>query len=78
MPGSCNDINVLQQSPLMNKIAFGETPYVEFEAYECTYNYVYFLADGIYPRWQIFVKPVYKPPGKKKLQFQNAQAAARE
>jgi hypothetical protein len=62
----------------MNKITFGETPQVEFEAYGCTYHYNYFLAGGIYPRWQIFVKPVYKPPGKKKLQFQNAQAAARE
>ena len=32
MPGSCNDINVLHRSPLMNQIANGELPTVEFEA----------------------------------------------
>jgi hypothetical protein len=78
MPGSCNDINVLQRSPLMNKIALGETPPVEFEANGRTYKYGYFLADGIYPRWQTFVKPVHKPSGKKQLGFHNAQAAARK
>jgi hypothetical protein len=50
MPGSCNDINVLQRSPLMNRIALGETPRVEFVANGRTYNYGYFLADDIYPR----------------------------
>jgi hypothetical protein len=43
-----------------------------------TYNYGYYLADGIYPRWQTFVKPVKYPTGKKKLMFHNAQASARK
>jgi hypothetical protein len=78
MPGSCNDINVLQRSPLMTRIALREGPLVEFEANGHTYNYGYYLADGIYPRWQTFVKPIRKPKGKKQCSFHNAQAAARK
>ena len=50
MPGALNDINVLHRSPLMNKIAKGKTCPVEFVANGHTYNYGYYLADGIYPR----------------------------
>jgi hypothetical protein len=62
----------------MNKIALGETPPVKFQANSHTYNYDYFLADIIYPRWQTFMKKIHKPSGKKKLQFHNAQAVARK
>jgi hypothetical protein len=51
---------------------------VEFEANGHKYNYGYFLADGIYPRWQTFVKPVIQPRGKKQIQFHNTQVAARK
>ena len=78
MPGSLNDINVVQRSPLMNKIAKGQTHPVEFVANGHTYNYGYYLADGIYPKWQTFVKPVKNPQGKKEFDFHNAQAAARK
>ena len=77
-PVSLNDINVVQQSPLMNKIAKGQTHPVEFVANGHTYNYGYYLADGIYPRWQTFFKPVHKPQGKKMLDLHNAQAEARK
>ena len=78
MPGFCNDINVLQRSPLMTSLALRECPKVEFEANGHKYNYGYFLADDIYPRWQTFVKPVIDPKGKKQTQFHNAQASARK
>ena len=78
MPGSLNDINVVTRSPLMNKIANGELSPVQFVANGRTYNYGYYLADGIYPKWQTFVKPLKKPEGKKNLDFHNAQAAARK
>jgi hypothetical protein len=55
MPELYNDINVLQQSPLMIRIALREGPLVEFEANSYKYNYGYFLAEGIYPRWQTFM-----------------------
>nr|XP_020195838.1 uncharacterized protein LOC109781661 [Aegilops tauschii subsp. strangulata] len=77
MPASCNGINVLDRSPLFAKLANGEAPPVTFDENGRTYNYGYYIADGIYPRWSIFVKPVAKPEGKKELVFHNAQAAAR-
>ena len=73
MPGSLNDINVLQRSPLMNRIANDETPPVEFVVNGHTYNYGYYLTDDIYPRWQTFVKPLKAP-----LDFYNAQVAAQK
>ena len=78
LPGTLNDINVVQRSPLMSRIALGDTPPVQFQANGRTYNYGYFLADDIFPKWQTFVKPVVKPSGKKQTQFHNAQAAARK
>jgi hypothetical protein len=62
----------------MTRLAMREGPSVEFEANGHKYNYGYFLADGIYPRWQTFVKPIIQPRGKKQTQFHNAQAVARK
>jgi hypothetical protein len=62
----------------MTRLALREGPLVEFEANGHKYNYGYFLADSIYPRWQTFLKPVIQPQGKKQTQFHNAQAAARK
>ncbi|KAI4970774.1 hypothetical protein ZWY2020_001688 [Hordeum vulgare] len=78
MPGSCNDINVLDRSPLFAKLANEEGPPVTFEANGRIYNYGYYLADGIYPRWSTFVKPISKPQSKKELIFHNAQATTRK
>ena len=78
MPGSCNDINVLQRSPLFAKLANGETLPVEFVANGRTYDKGYYLADGIYPKWATFVKPIVSPTGKKEQDFHAAQAAARK
>jgi hypothetical protein len=58
-------------------ISLNEGPQVEFEANGHKYNYKYFFADGIYPRWRIFVKPVVKPKGKK-CDFHNTHTTARK
>jgi hypothetical protein len=62
----------------MTRLALHEGPVVEFEANSHKYNYGYILANIIYPRWQIFVKLVIQPKGKKQIQFHNVQAAARK
>ena len=47
MSRSFNDISVLDGSPLFAKLANGEAPPATFKANGCTYNYVYYLVDGI-------------------------------
>jgi hypothetical protein len=51
----------------LTTIANGKTPTVEFVANGRAYNYRYLLVDGIYPKWQTFVKPVVKPNDNQKV-----------
>nr|GEW97430.1 hypothetical protein [Tanacetum cinerariifolium] len=58
VPGSNNDINVTQRSPLLNDLKLGKAPEVPFVANGVTYPWGYYLCDGIYQEWVPFVKSV--------------------
>jgi hypothetical protein len=56
--GSNNDINVLNQSIVFINELKGQAPRVQYMVNGNQHNIGYFLADGIYPEWAVFVKSI--------------------
>ncbi|XP_074356322.1 uncharacterized protein LOC141696028 [Apium graveolens] len=61
MLGSLNDINVLDRSHLFEDLAECRGSKVKYTINGNEYDMGYYLADGIYPSWPIFVKTIPKP-----------------
>jgi hypothetical protein len=78
MPGSNNDINVVDRSPLVGDLLKGAASKASFEVNGKTYNGSYLLCDGIYPSWPIFIKTIAQPQGEKKKHFAKMQEAVRK
>ncbi|XP_020171761.1 uncharacterized protein [Aegilops tauschii subsp. strangulata] len=78
MPGSHNDINVLQQSPLFARLTQGKAPPCHYTVCGHEYNMGYYLVDGVYPSWAMFVSTISNPVGKKESHFSQRQEAARK
>lgn len=78
MPGSNNDINVLQRSTLFQDFINGKAPSVEFWIKGNRYTSAYLLADGIYPNWPTLVKTISNPVGNKQKLFAKLQEATRK
>ncbi|XP_076931510.1 uncharacterized protein LOC143596691 [Bidens hawaiensis] len=78
MPGSHNDINVLERSFIFMELAQGRAPPVNYTVNGNDYTMGYYLADGIYPKWQTFVKTIPAPRGNKHKHFAKAQESVRK
>ncbi|KAI3520786.1 hypothetical protein L1887_10238 [Cichorium endivia] len=76
--GSNNDINVLDQSPVFNDIFQGISHDVPFVVNNVTYKRGYYLTDGIYPEYSVFVKSWSHPNDEKRLRFKAVQEGARK
>ncbi|XP_057811380.1 uncharacterized protein LOC131025598 [Salvia miltiorrhiza] len=74
---SNNDINVLHGSSLFNAVLQGNSPQVQFTVNGTSYNFGYYLTDGIYPEWASFVKSFPCPMDPKRVKFKERQEAAR-
>ncbi|XP_020275102.1 uncharacterized protein LOC109849653 [Asparagus officinalis] len=78
LPGTLNDINVLDRSPVFDDIESGEAPRVNFTVNGRQYNLAYYLADGIYPKWPVFVQSIQMPQGNKQQFFAKQQESCRK
>lgn len=78
LPGSHNDINVLERSFVFSELAQGRAPPVNYIVNGNEYTMGYYLADGIYPQWATFVKTLPSPKGRKNKHFAAAQEAFRK
>jgi len=76
--GANNDINVLDQSPLVHNMLTGAACDMEFVVNGVQYNRYYLLADGIYPQWACFVQTIHVRDHKKQSYFAQQQEAARK
>ncbi|XP_071695261.1 uncharacterized protein [Rutidosis leptorrhynchoides] len=78
MADSNNDINVLNQSPIFDKLKNGTFPSAPFEVYGHEYSKGYYLADGIYPNWATLVKGYSCPTEEPTIKFTRFQASSRK
>jgi hypothetical protein len=79
MPGSCNDLNVLDNSPFIAQLMEGHYRGVhEFEVNGRVRDQVYLLTDGIYPAWACFQKGYAQPVTDKQKLFAQKVSAARK
>ncbi|XP_071741350.1 uncharacterized protein [Rutidosis leptorrhynchoides] len=76
MAGSNNDINILNQSPIFDKLKNGTFSSAPFEVNG--HEYGYYLADGIYPDWATLVKGYSCPTEEPTIKFIRFQASARK
>lgn len=78
MPGSCNDINVLDRSSLFADLLAGRAPPSSFILRGTEHAHGYYLADGIYPPWSTFVQSFSQPNTQKKKYFTKLQESLRK
>ncbi|XP_010506961.1 PREDICTED: uncharacterized protein LOC104783513 [Camelina sativa] len=76
--GSLNDINVLDRSPVFDDILEGRAPRVTYVVNGRQYNMVYYLTDGIYPKWATFIQSITLPRGRKAKLFAEWQEGCRK
>ncbi|XP_048606696.1 putative nuclease HARBI1 [Brassica napus] len=77
-PGTLNDINVLDRSPVFDDIINGQAPQVTFYVNEREYHMAYYLTDGIYPKWATFIQSISLPQDPKSALFAKQQEAVRK
>ncbi|XP_051140027.1 uncharacterized protein LOC127257638 [Andrographis paniculata] len=78
MPGTNNDVTVLDYSPLFNRYMDGTAPPIEYEVNGRQYNLPYYLTDGIYPKHAVFMQAKNNPVTAKERAFTTLQEACRK
>ncbi|XP_075642040.1 uncharacterized protein LOC142613542 [Castanea sativa] len=69
---------MLERSHIFNDLAEGCAPVVHYSINGHDYTMRFYLADGIYPKWAIFVKTIIAPQRHKQKLFAVAQEVYRK
>ena len=77
-PGTLNDINVLDRSPVFDDIIQGQAPQVTYSVNGREYHLAYYLTDGIYPKWTTSIQSIPILQGPKAALFAQHQEAVRK
>ncbi|XP_048619576.1 putative nuclease HARBI1 isoform X1 [Brassica napus] len=77
-PGTLNDINVLDRSPVFDDIYQGRAPRVTYMVNRHQYDLAYYLTDNIYPKLSTFIQSITLPQGPKAELFAKVQEATRK
>ncbi|XP_048613007.1 putative nuclease HARBI1 [Brassica napus] len=77
-PGTLNDINVLDRSPVFDDIFEGRVPRVQYQVNGHHYGLPYYLTDGIYPRWSTFIQSISNPQSPEEQLFAKVQESTRK
>jgi len=77
-PGTLNDINILDRSPIFDDILQGRAPNVKYKVNGREYHLAYYITDGIYPKWVTFIQSIRLPQSRKATLFATHQEAARK
>ena len=72
LPGSNNDINVLERSHVFSELAQGRALAINYSINGHDYTMGSYPVDDIYPQWSTFVKTIPRPLGAKRKLFTKA------
>lgn len=78
MPGSFNDLNVLDASPLFDNILSEAAPKVDVRINGHRYDMGYYLADGVYPRLSTIIQSYKQPHNQQQTLFNGHQMGKRK
>ncbi|XP_048613495.1 uncharacterized protein LOC111213889 [Brassica napus] len=78
LPGTLNDLNVLDRSPLFDDLLEGRAPRVRYMVNNHMYKLAYYLTYGIYPKWSTFIQTITFPQSPKQQLFAQVQESVRK
>jgi Plant transposon protein len=78
--GSLNDINIFDKSSIVTSIWGGDfdLKVPEYKINDVLLDFMYFLVDGIYPPWSIFVNTIWSPETDNDKRFSKQQEGCRK
>ncbi|KAL6498576.1 hypothetical protein OROHE_026517 [Orobanche hederae] len=78
LPGTNNDINVLESSHLFHNLTQGICPPAHYVLQGKEYDMGYYLGDGIYPSWRTIIKTIQTPRTPPEKYFAMRQESCRK